>query len=668
MKRLTRLSLTQKLLGAIGLPLLLAFIALGLIVNTQLNNAIPPMLEDTSARQVEARANEVGRWIEGYRTLLSGLAKDERLAESVPVEEHLEWLASRHPGDATIESFYFADASGDTVTHSGARADISGRGYFQELVIDGTTDRLLADPVLSLVSGLPTAIIAETIFDESGSRVGLLGITLSMEAVSEITSAIDVGEGSYGYMVDSSGMVVAHPDPDLRMNLNVTDADQAGFQGVNALGQRMLSGEAGIGQVVSPFDGNVTMVWSPIPGTGGWALAAAIPSNVFTAVSTNLLFSLLIVGAVILLVLLVIVGFSARKALAPIKQTAQAMADIAQGKGDLTRRLTAHSQDEVGELAVQFNGFVERMQRTLQEVRGNARTVLAGASDMADGTQELSSRTEQAAANLQETSASMEEIHSTVSHTAQASEQANGLATNAAGVAERGNEAMTEMQAKMASIDASANKISDIIGLIDSIAFQTNILALNASVEAARAGEHGRGFAVVAQEVRNLASRSADAAKDIRGLIDTSVKHTQEGSQIVKGAAERMQELRQSVIQVSDVISEITAGAREQTSGIEQVNTAVAEMDTMTQQNASMVHQNAGLAATMRDNARRLDELMSEFILGEAELTEARPGPAVNRPALALPSAVTNPSQQAVKPASKRQQPARELEEDWETF
>ncbi|EWH02461.1 cache domain-containing protein [Halomonas sp. BC04] len=343
MKRLTRLSLTQKLLGAIGLPLLLAFIALGLIVNTQLNNAIPPMLEDTSARQVDARANEIGRWIEGYRTLLSGLAKDERLAESVPVEEHLDWLASRHPGDATIESFYFADASGDTVTHTGARADISSRGYFQELIVDGTTDRLLADPVLSLVSGLPTAIIAEAIFDEAGNRVGLLGITLSMEAVSEITSAIDVGEGSYGYMVDSGGMVVAHPDPDLRMNLNVTEADQAGFQGANALGQRILSGEPGIGQVVSPFGGNVTMVWSPIRGTGGWALAAAIPSNVFTAVSTNLLFSLLIVGAVILLLLLVIVGFTARKALAPIKQTAQAMADIAQGKGDLTRRLTAHS-------------------------------------------------------------------------------------------------------------------------------------------------------------------------------------------------------------------------------------------------------------------------------------------------------------------------------------
>ena len=667
MRWLSRLTLTQKLLGTLALPLLAAFAALGIIVYQQLNNEVPALVENASERQLEARADEIGRWIEGYRAWLAGMAREERLAEPVPLEAHLPWLKSRFPGDATIESFFFADASGNAVTHTGANADISARGYFQELVTDGTHDRLLVDPVLSRVSGLPTAVIVETIFDERGNRVGLLGITLSMSAVSEITSAINVGEGSYGYMVDSSGMIVAHPDPELRMNLNVTEADSVGFEGANALGRELLSGQAGMGEVRSPEGERVTILWNPITGTD-WVLAASAPNHVFTHVTNTLLQSLLLAGIVILVVLLMIVGATARRALKPIGQTARALADIAQGKGDLTRRLSVDSQDEVGELAKQFNAFVERMQRTLQEVRGNARTVLAGASDMADGTQELSSRTEQAAANLQETSASMEEIHSTVSHTAQASEQANGLATNAAGVAERGNEAMTEMQAKMASIDASANKISDIIGLIDSIAFQTNILALNASVEAARAGEHGRGFAVVAQEVRNLASRSADAAKDIRGLIDTSVKHTQEGSQIVKGAAERMQELRQSVIQVSDVISEITAGAREQTSGIEQVNTAVAEMDTMTQQNASMVHQNAGLAATMRDNARRLDELMSEFILGEARHTETRPSPSMSRPIPALPSAVAITSQQAVKPAPKRQQPVRELEEDWETF
>ncbi|KAA0014527.1 HAMP domain-containing protein [Billgrantia pellis] len=656
MKALSRLTLTQKLLGTIGLPLLAAFMVLGLVVHTQLNAAIPPMVERNSMRQVDARADEISRWIEGYRRFLAGLAKDERLADPVPVESHLEWLVSRHPGDATIESLFFADASGDTLTHSGARVDISGRDYFKRLVTEGTADTLLDDPVLSLVSGKPTAVVAETIFDERGNRVGLLGITLSMAAVSEITSAIDVGEGSYGYMVDRAGTVVAHPDPEVRMALRVTEADEAGFTGANVIGRQMLEGNAGIGRVTSPSGGAMTMVWSPIAGTDGWSLAAAIPNDVFTGVSRNLLMSLLLAGLATLALLLGIVTVSARKVLAPIRRTTLAMADIAQGKGDLTQRLKVDSHDEVGELAVQFNAFVERMQNTLLQVRENARMVLAGAGDIADGTRELSSRTEQAAANLQETSASMEEIHSTVAHTAQASEQANGLAVTAAGVAERSNDAMTEMSTKMAAIDESANKISNIIGLIDSIAFQTNILALNASVEAARAGEHGRGFAVVAQEVRNLASRSSDAAKDIRRLIDTSVKHTQEGNTIVQGVVERMEELRQSVVQVSDVINEITAGAREQTTGIEQVNTAVAEMDTMTQQNAAMVSQSASLAATMHENASRLDELMSEFVLGNA--------PA--QPLTALPAAGPARSAEAPQPKHRREQ--QEAENEWETF
>ena len=442
-------------------------------------------------------------------------------------------------------------------------------------------------------------------------------MTVSMAAVSDITSDINVGEGSYGWLIDSQGQVIAHPVEEYRMSLNYTDADQQGYEGLDALSQQILSGTPGSGDITMPSGEQTVLMWSPVEGTS-WVVGVTVPITAFTAVTKSLLQSLLLAGGLLLVLLLAVVAYAARRSLAPIKQTSTAMADIAQGKGDLTRRLEAKTNDEIGDLAHGFNAFVERMQLTLQEVRQNARTVLSDASDMADGTQELSSRTEQAAANLQETSASMEQIHSTVAHTSQASEQANSLALEAANASERGTESMNQMEAKMAAISDSANKISDIIGLIDSIAFQTNILALNASVEAARAGEQGRGFAVVASEVRTLASRSASAAHDIRALIDMSVSHSKEGGDIVKAAAERMQEIRHSVTQVSDVIAEIAAGAREQTTGIQQVNTAVAEMDMMTQQNAAMVSQSANLAASMRDNARSLDQLMSEFVLNES--------------------------------------------------
>ncbi len=330
-------------------------------------------------------------------------------------------------------------------------------------------------------------------------------------------------------------------------------------------------------------------------------------------------------GLAIFLGVALLAAWLVRQAVRPIRETSMAMSDIARGKGDLTRRLTVHGRDEVGELATQFNAFVERMQHTLIEVRGSTREVTYSAQDISRGSEELASRTEQSAANLQETSASMEEITSTVNNSAESAQQANQLVTSTADVARQGEQAMQQVERTMGDIRTSAERISEIITLIDGIAFQTNILALNASVEAARAGEHGRGFAVVAQEVRSLASRSSDASKEIRELIDVSVAHARDGSTIVQRAGGTMQEIVESVARVTDVIAEISAGAREQSSGIGQINTAVAELDTMTQQNAAMVSQASSSAAEMTRHAEQLRELVDSFILGEDSAYKASP-------------------------------------------
>ena len=298
-----------------------------------------------------------------------------------------------------------------------------------------------------------------------------------------------------------------------------------------------------------------------------------------------------------------------RRTLGPIKRTTAAMHDIAQGRGDLTRRLAVESGDEIGELSVQFNAFVARMQNTLRDVRSSTLSVHQAAGEISQSSDELATRTEQAAANLQQTSASMEEITSTVNHSADNAQQANTLVQSTADVAREGETSMGQVESTMSDINDSASRISDIISMIDSIAFQTNILALNASVEAARAGEHGRGFAVVAQEVRVLASRSSDASKEIRALIDASVQHTNSGAKLVRSAGDTMREIVSSVAKVTDVIGEITAGAKEQSSGIGQINTAVAEMDTMTQQNAAMVQESTTAAANMRRHAEHLNQL-----------------------------------------------------------
>ncbi|GAA5127121.1 methyl-accepting chemotaxis protein [Alloalcanivorax gelatiniphagus] len=291
--------------------------------------------------------------------------------------------------------------------------------------------------------------------------------------------------------------------------------------------------------------------------------------------------------------------------------------DITDGDGDLTARVNSPRGDEIGDLARAFDAFIERIDSTFQAVRDNALGVHRAADEIALGGQELAGRTEQSAANLQQTSASIEQITTTVRHTAEAAGEADGLAQQTAAVARRGRTAMHKVETTMDEINAASSRINEIVALIDGIAFQTNILALNASVEAARAGEHGRGFAVVAEEVRILAARSGDASRDIRDLVERSASSTRGGVDLVRDAGRTMDEIVAGIEQVTGVIGGISTGAREQSQGIGQVNTAVSELDAMTQHNASLVEESSGAAESMRRQAQELTALIAGFRLSD---------------------------------------------------
>jgi methyl-accepting chemotaxis protein-1 (serine sensor receptor) len=295
--------------------------------------------------------------------------------------------------------------------------------------------------------------------------------------------------------------------------------------------------------------------------------------------------------------------------------------------GNLAHTIEVDSTNEMGRLLAALKGMSASLTTTVSGVRLSADTIATASSEIAAGNLDLSSRTEQQAANLEETASSMEELTSTVKQNADNARSANQLAISAAGSAEDGGAVVGRVVETMGLIKESSRRIADIIGVIDGIAFQTNILALNAAVEAARAGEQGRGFAVVASEVRSLAQRSADAAKEIKVLIGDSVQKVDDGGLLVDQAGATMRQVITSVKQVSDIMAEIASASEEQSAGIEQINQSVAQMDEVTQQNAALVEESAAAAASLQEQAATMVQTVSIFTLRDDSPARAQPAP-----------------------------------------
>jgi len=362
----------------------------------------------------------------------------------------------------------------------------------------------------------------------------------------------------------------------------------------------------------------------------------------------------LIAATLLLVIVLMLAGafWLARRMSRPMSYAVDVADRLAQG--DLTVPIEPAGNDETAQILASMTRMQLGLERTVREVKSNAVQVATSSAEIAQGNNDLSARTEEQASALEETAASMEQLGSTVRQNADNARQANQLALGASAVAVKGGEVVGQVVDTMKGINDSSKKIADIIGVIDGIAFQTNILALNAAVEAARAGEQGRGFAVVAGEVRNLAQRSAEAAKEIKGLIGTSVERVEQGSALVDRAGATMNEIVTAIRRVTDIMGEISSASAEQSAGVAQIGQAVGQMDQATQQNAALVEQSAAAAESLRAQAQQLVQAVSVFKL-DGVASQAVAVPVLTQLAHAVP--MTTPA--AVATSIERRSPDR---------
>jgi methyl-accepting chemotaxis protein-2 (aspartate sensor receptor) len=456
-----------------------------------------------------------------------------------------------------------------------------------------------------------------------GQVIGITAMALEFEELlvnlKDMIRKGKLGETGYFFVLDarpgdSLGKLIVHPALEGKSILE--SKDSSGREFIKEILQRKNGsirypwlnkdrGETAPREKIVAFTFNEQLNWVIAGGTYVEELSREIQGlrNIFMAL-----------GLVLVVVLSAILYALVRKLVsAPLHHASAAAQALAHG--DLTARLPDQHQDEIGQLANAINQIGRELSSVVQNVRRNAEGVAAASSEIAQGNNDLSARTEQQASALEETAASMEELSTQVGQNADSARSANQLAASASAVAVKGGEVVGKVVETMKGINESSRKISDIISVIDGIAFQTNILALNAAVEAARAGEQGRGFAVVATEVRSLAGRSADAAKEIKHLINASVERVEQGSKLVDEAGITMNEVVTSINRVTSIMGEITSASSEQAAGVAQVGEAVTQMDQATQQNAALVEQMAAAASSLRSQANELVDAVTVFKL-----------------------------------------------------
>ena len=564
------------------------------------------LLEDVNQRLTQlstSEASKLGAWVAANKRIVEAMASAAVDADPAPVLQHA--LAA-----GRLDLAYIGSADKRMVSvparERAADYDPTARPWYK--LAQGVEHPVLTAPYIAASSRKLVVTFAHAI-RSGGSVTAVAGADVTIEDIVSGLARIHPTPSGYLFLLDQEGRILAHPDAGL-----ILKPATALSPDITLAGLQQASSAEELPAAVNIQDRRYLLKGAPVPGTD-WMLVSAAQQGEALARLDQLLLSLAAALLVVAGCAAAVSAWSINKLLRGLHRVQAAMEQIGSGHGDLTRRLPVKGRDEIDAIAQAFNAFVEKIEQVMRKVRDSTESIATASNEIAMGAQDLSSRTEQTASNLQQTAASMAQMTDLVHNSAGLAASGEQVAGSSAELANQGGEVVTRVVSTMQDISASSARISEIIGTIDGIAFQTNILALNAAVEAARAGEQGRGFAVVAGEVRALAQRSAEAAREIKALITASGATVDRGSALVVQTGDAMKEIVDSVRRVTGIVAEISRSAAQQSQGIKEVNAAVGQVDQMTQQNAALVEQSAAAAESLKEQAGQLAAVIGTFTL-----------------------------------------------------
>ena len=494
-------------------------------------------------------------------------------------------------------------------------------------------------------TGYPVSSLVMTVKNQSGQTIGVAGIDISLGTLTDITANLKLGDSGFIMLIEDNGTILSNP---LNTEWNFTNI--ADHPEIAELARLESSHTTEI-----ELNGRTMVAYVFISPQLGWKIIGFIEKQEIMADAYAIITSMIIIGALLGIVFMVIAHFLSNSIANPISKTTDLVKNIAQGEGDLTKRLVVTTTDEVGELAKWFNLFVDNLENIISNVKNSAIHLDMATNEVAAGGQNLSQSSQEQASAVEEVAATIEEMTSAIKQNAENASQGSIQTKEMVKLAGSSGEIAQHLVGSMNEISEASKKIGDIIGTANEVAFQTNLLALNAAVEAARAGEHGKGFAVVAEEVRALAQRSDESAKEIRVLIESTVEKIKSGDSMVRESDTALQNIITHIETISQTMEEIAASSSEQAGGIDELNRAISQIDSSTQMNASTVEELASTSDNMSIEAKNLAQMVGRFKVSGKESPAKRPG----RPAASAPR--TPPARQPAGDAGF-------VEDDFEEF